>query len=81
MVSRVLSYRNPLKRKGDANKTSSTPTKKARLVLIKELAKIYENDKIKNKINLNNLHQRRIGRYDRIITVITVISDVSRRIM
>jgi len=50
VARRNPSRRNPLKRKSDATKTSS-PTKKARLVLMKELAEIYKNDEL-NKDNL-----------------------------
>ena len=50
MVSRLRSYRNPLKRKGDAVDTDA-PTERARITLMKQLAKKYEKNKI-NKVNV-----------------------------
>ena len=47
MVTRILTYCNPLKRKkGDTSKNNA-PAKKARVVMMKQLAKEYNKVKIK----------------------------------
>ena len=51
MVSRLLSYRNPLKRKCATPVDTNTPTKRARITVMKQLAKKYEKNKI-NKVNI-----------------------------
>ena len=50
MVSQLLSYPNPLKSKGAVVDTDA-PTKRARITLMKQLAKKYEKSKI-NKVNV-----------------------------
>ena len=47
MVSRILTYRNPLKRKGRDIPKDNAPAKKARVVMMKQLAKEYNKEKIK----------------------------------
>ena len=48
MVSRILTYRNPLKRKGRDIPKDNAPAKKARVVMMKQLAKEYNKDKNKD---------------------------------
>ena len=44
MVSRILTYCNPLKRKGRDIPKDNAPAKKARVVMMKQLAKEYNKD-------------------------------------